>query len=199
MPADKQNVLGGIVYSTIQEINTRESDLNKQVFALFLLQRFVSDNPLENTAGGGLESNVRTSVSKILTDQLNQLANKIEGIELEMDVNSYQDYSSGNAEGRTQLELGVSKNLFNDRIVVKVTGNINLEGTSTSSQQDLSNFIGDLQLEYKLTEDGRLRLLGFRQRDYDIISGQLIRTGAGVIFVRDYNSFRELFTKALQE
>lgn len=199
MPEDKKGALGGIVYATIQEINTRESDLNKQVFALFLLQRFVSDNPLENTAGGGLESNVRSSVSKILTDQLNQLANKIQGIELELDVNSYEDYSSGNSQGRTQLELGLSKNLFNDRIVVKVTGNVDLEGSPTTSQQDLSNFVGDLQLEYKLTSDGRLRLLGFRQRDFDIISGELIRTGGGIIFVRDYNSFRELFTKALQE
>ncbi len=199
MPADKQNAINGIVYAAIQEVNTRESDLNKQVFALFLLQRFVSDNPLESTAGGGIESNVRTSVSKILTDQLNQLASKVEGIELQFDVNSYEDYASGNAQGRTQLELGLSKNLFNDRIVVKVSGNINLEGNATSSQQDISNFIGDLQLEYKLTEDGRLRLLGFRLRDYDVISGQIVRTGAGVIFVRDYNTFRELFTKALEE
>ncbi|MDJ1482047.1 translocation/assembly module TamB domain-containing protein [Cytophagaceae bacterium YF14B1] len=198
MPQDKQNAIGGIVYSTLQEINTRESDLNKQVFALFILQRFISDNPFESSSSG-IEENVRSSVSKILTDQLNQLANRIQGVELELDVNSYQDYTTGSGQGRTQLELGVSKNLLNDRIVVKVTGNVNLEGSPASSQQDLSNFLGDLQLEYKLTEDGRLRLLGFRKRDFDIVSGQIYKTGAGVIFVRDYNSFKELFSKALAE
>ena len=199
MPEDKKGILNNLVWIALQDVNSRESELNKQVFSLFLLQRFMTEDPFESSGSGGVEQSVRGSVSKMLTDQLNRLTDKIKGVELELDVNSYSDYGSGNAQGRTDLELGVSKNLFNDRVIVKVTGNVNLEGRPADSQQDLSNFLGDLQLEYKLTEDGRLRLLGFRRRDFDIISGELTRTGGGVIFVRDYNSFRELFTKALEE
>src|SRR5690606_13927925 len=34
MPMAERNAFGGAVYARLQDINTRESDLNKQVFAL---------------------------------------------------------------------------------------------------------------------------------------------------------------------
>ncbi|MBC8111858.1 MAG: translocation/assembly module TamB, partial [Verrucomicrobia bacterium] len=198
MPFDKQNMFGGIVNVRLKEINASESELNKQVFALFLLQRFFAENPFESNSGS-TEGSVRSSVSKLLSEQLNRLTDQVKGVELRLDVSSYQDFSSGQARGATKLELGVSKNLFNDRVVVKVAGNVNLEGSSTTSQQDLSDFIGDLGLEYKLTDDGRLRLTGFRQRNFDLVSGELIETGGGIIYIRDYNAFKELFSGKLKE
>jgi hypothetical protein len=198
MAEDKQNDLSRNVDIRLKEINTDPSELNKQVFALFLLQRFFAENPLESSSSS-TETTVRTSVSKILTEQLNRFASQVKGIELQLDVNSFQDYSSGSAQGKTQLELGVSKNLFNDRLVVKVAGNVNLEGSSATSQQSLSDFVGDLRLEYKLTKDGRLRITGFRQRSFDLVSGELIETGGGIIYIRDYNAFRELFSSKSSE
>ncbi|HYF68054.1 MAG TPA: translocation/assembly module TamB domain-containing protein, partial [Ohtaekwangia sp.] len=193
MPEDEQNAFGGNVYAKIQDINTRESDLNKQVFALLLLKRFISDNPFENKAAGGLASSARTSVSKILSEQLNRLSSNVKGVELSFDLKSYEGYSSGKAEGRTDLELGVSKSLLNDRLVVKVAGNVNLEGETADQQNSVTDFIGDLALEYKLTEDGRFRITGFRNSNYDMIDGDLIETGAGLIYIKDYDSLRELF------
>lgn len=193
MPEDEQNAFGGNVYAKIQDINTRESDLNKQVFALLLLKRFISDNPFENKAAGGLASSARTSVSKILSEQLNRLSSNVKGVELSFDLKSYEGYSSGKAEGRTDLELGVSKSLLNDRLVVKVAGNVNLEGETADQQNSVTDFIGDLALEYKLTEDGRFRITGFRNSNYDMIDGDLIETGAGLIYIKDYDTLRELF------
>jgi len=105
-------------------------------------------------------------------------------------LDSYQDFSTGQAENTTELELGVSKNLFDDQLTVKVSGNVNLEG---GNQQHFTDYVGDLVLEYKITEDGRLRITGFRKNDYDILSGEIVETGAGLIYVRDYNTFKELF------
>jgi hypothetical protein len=189
MPENERNAFGGNVYAKLQDINTRESDLNKQVFALLLLQRFVSDNPFEN---GGIASSARSSVSKILSEQLNRLSLNVKGIELSFDVKSYENYSSGKAEGQTDLELGISKSLLNDRLVVKVAGNVNLEG-ETQKQNSVTDYLGDLALEYKLTEDGRFRITGFRNSDYDMIDGDLIETGAGLIYIKDYDTLRELF------
>jgi translocation and assembly module TamB len=192
MPENERNAFGGNVYAKLQDINTRESDLNKQVFALLLLQRFVSDNPFENQAAGGIASSARSSVSKILSEQLNRLSLNVKGIELSFDVKSYENYSSGKAEGQTDLELGISKSLLNDRLVVKVAGNVNLEG-ETQKQNSVTDYLGDLALEYKLTEDGRFRITGFRNSDYDMIDGDLIETGAGLIYIKDYDTLRELF------
>lgn len=191
MPEEERNFMGGNVYSVIQDINTREADLNKQVFALLILKRFISDNPLENQGSSGLEGTARSSVSKILTDQLNRLSDNVRGVELSFEVESYDDYSSGQAQGSTDLQLGLSKNLFNDRLVVKVAGNVGIEGETTNRQA--SDYIGDLAVEYKLTEDGRFRITGFRTNEYDLINGELTETGAGLIYVKDYNSLSELF------
>lgn len=191
MPIQQRNVFGGNVYAKLMDINSRESDLNKQVFALLILKRFVSDNPFENQGSQGLEGTARTSVSKILTEQLNRLSENVRGVELSFDVKSYEDYQSGTAEGQTQLELGLSKSLLNDRLVVKVSGNVDVEGENTN--QEVTDYIGDLALEYLLTDDGRFRITGFRNSNYDMIDGELTETGAGLIYIKDYNTLRELF------
>jgi hypothetical protein len=193
MKEEDRNEFAGSVYAKLQDVNQQESDLNKQVFALLILQRFISDNPFESQAGGDLASSARKSVSKVLSDQLNKLSSNVKGVELSFDLKSYDDYSQGgDAEARTELELGVSKSLLNDRLVVKVSGNVNVEG-ETNKQSSLTDFIGDLALEYKLTEDGRFRVTGFRNSNYDMINGDLIETGAGLIYIKDYDSFQELF------
>ncbi len=190
MPENKQNAFNGNIYARINELNSRESDLNKQVFALLILNRFIADNPLQSENGYSLEDNSRRSVSRILSDQLNRLTDNIKSVNLNFNLESYQNHSSGNSQSTTQLELGVSKSLFNDRLEAKIEGNVNIEG---QQQQSFGDYVGDLILEYKLTPDGRWRVTGFRRSDFDIISGEVIDTGAGIIYIRDYNSFKELF------
>lgn len=191
MPMASRNAIGGSVYARLQDINTRESDLNKQVFALLILKRFIADDPFENQGPGGFESTARRSVSKILSEQLNRLSQNIKGVELSFDIKSYEDYTSGQAQGQTELQVGLSKSLFNNRLVVKLSGNIDVEGEN--SKRQATDYIGDLALEYKITPDGRLRITGFRSSDYDMIDGELTETGAGLIYVKDYNTLSELF------
>lgn len=199
MPENKQNVFGGNVYAKIRDLNTRESDLNKQVFSLLVLKRFIADNPFQSQ-GNDFSTTARTSVSRLLTEQLNRLSENVKGIELSFDVKSYEDYSSGQAQGDTEVQLGVTKNLFDERLIVKVSGNIDVEGGDAQQRQhSVSDYIGDLALEYKLTPDGRFRVTGFRNSNYDMIDGELIETGAGLIYIKDYNTLRELFKSNAKE
>jgi translocation and assembly module TamB len=191
MPADKRNAFGGMLYAKLQDINTRESDLNKQVFALLILQRFVADDPF--AGGGGATNAARTSVSRILSDQLNRLTSNVKGVKLSFDIKSYQDPTlQGGTQGTTKAQLGVSKSLFGDRLVVKLSGNVDIEGQEAGSN-NVTDYIGDLALEYKMTPDGRFRVTGFRNSNYDMIDGELTETGAGLIYIKDYNTLRELF------
>ena len=51
-----------------------------------------------------------------------------------------------------------------------------------------------------LTENGRYRLRGFRKNEYtNVIDGQLIVTGAALIFNREFNKFSELFNPLKEE
>jgi translocation and assembly module TamB len=191
MPDDNQNVHGGMIYARVMDINSKEAELNKQVFGLLILRTFVAENPLEGSSGGDLENSARISASRMLSDQLNRLSSKIKGVELSLNVKSFEDYTTGEAQGRTQAQLGLSKTLFGDRLVIKLTGNVDIEGET--NQSNVTDYIGDIILEYKMTTDGRFRLTGFRNSNYDMIDGELIETGAGVIYVKDYDALRELF------
>jgi hypothetical protein len=73
-----------------------------------------------------------------------------------------------------------------------------LAGSNSSSvagQNSASNLAGDVSLEYTLMADGRLRLRAFRQNAYEDIDGNIVRTGASLVFQRDYNNFKDLFEK----
>ena len=193
-PEDK-GILGGAVNAKLLMLNEDPSALNKQVFALLVLGRFIQENPLQ-TESNVASTIVRTTVGKILSEQLNQLSSKIvPGVELNFDIQSYDDYQSGQAEGRTQLDIGVKKQLFNERLTVQVGGKVDVEGEK-AKQNSTDNFTSDFIVEYELTKDGRYRLKGFRHNQYEgAIEGQLIETGIGVLYVRDFNKWKEFFKK----
>jgi len=131
-------------------------------------------------------------VSTLLSSQLNQWSSKlVPGVEMNFDIQSYEDYQSGSAEGRSQLNLGVKKQLFNERLSVQVGGKIDMEG-ERAKQNSVSDLASDVAVEYKLTKDARFRLKGFRQNLFEgAIEGQMVETGVGLIFVRDFNSWHK--------
>ncbi len=193
-PEDK-GILGGAVNQKLSLLNEDPSALNKQVFALLVLNRFTQENPFQ-TETGGTETIIRSTVSKFLSSQINQLSNKVlPGIDLNFDIQSYDEYQSGQAKGRTQVEIGVKKQLFNERLSVQVGGSVDVEG-DRARQNSASDITGDVTVEYKLTQDGRFRMKGFRHNQYEgAIEGQLVETGAGIVFVRDFNRWKWLFKK----
>lgn len=195
-PANERGALNGAVNAKLSELRGDETQLNKQVFALLALNRFIGEDPLESGGAGGISSTSRASASRILTQQLSNLSEKyVKGVDLNVGVNSYEDYSSGQQEGRTQLQLGVSKTLLNDRVTVQVGGNVDVEGEK-ARQNNASNVAGNISVEYKLTDDGRYKLKGFRENEYENpIEGELTKTGFGIMYRRNYNKLRELLSK----
>ncbi|MBS1602268.1 MAG: translocation/assembly module TamB [Bacteroidetes bacterium] len=186
----------------LQQIRTQESELDKQVFALLLLNRFVGEDPLQSQAGGGstLGNMAFQSASQILTNQLNQLAaSLIKGVDINFDLNNQQDYSTGTEQDYTELNVSVSKRLFSDRIQVSVGSNFDVQGTGAAGQS-ASNIAGDVAVDYKLTKDGRYMVRAYRKNQYEaVIEGQVVETGVSFILTFDYNRLRELFGKTREE
>lgn len=195
LPPEDKGILGGAVNAKLNLLNDDPSLLNKQVFALLVLGRFIQENPLQTESSGALTA-ARTTVGKFLSAQLNQLSSKVvPGVELNFDVQSYDDYQSGQAQGRTQVDIGVKKQLLNERLTVQVGGLVDVEGEK-AKQNTASDITSDVTLEYKMTDDGRYRLKGFRHNQYEgAIEGSLVETGAGVLYVRDFNKWNEFFNK----
>jgi translocation and assembly module TamB len=132
----------------------------------------------------------------MLSQQLNQWSSKVlPGVDLNFDIQSYNQFETGQAEGRTQVDIGLKKQLFNERLSVQVGGSLEVEGVK-AKQNSASDIASDVVLEYKLTEDGRYRLKGFRQNQYESdIDGQFVETGAGIIYVRDFDKWTNFFRR----
>jgi hypothetical protein len=185
------------VDSRLEQIRQEPGETNRQVFALLLLNRFVGQNPLaSNTPVFSASSYARQSVSKLMTEQLNKLAaGLIDGVDLTFDVTSTDDYTTGQQRSRTDLNIGLSKRLLNERLTVSVGSNFELEGPRNSSQK-ASNVIGNLSVNYSLSKDGRYMLRFYRKNEYEgIVDGYIIETGLSFIISVDYNRFIELFRK----
>lgn len=178
----------------LANIKDDPAELNKQVFSLIALGRFMSANPFESLSGGGTESMVRSTVSSFLTGQLNNLASDlIKGVELDFNLNSEEDYLTGNAQTRTDLNVGISKMLFDDRLKITIGSNFEVEGNSRPGEK-ATNIAGDISLDYQLSEDGRYFARVYRKNQYQAtLQGQFVETGIGFIINMSYDRFKELF------
>ena len=199
LPEEKKYAVSGEIITTVRtrldQLRQEPGEMNKQVFSLLLLNRFMADNPFD-ASGSTLNAGVlaRQSVSKLLTEQLNRLADDlVAGVDLNFDVLSSEDYTTGQRRDRTDLNVGLSKKLLNDRLTVSVGSNFELEGPQNSRQQS-SNIAGDIALDYQISRDNRYLLRAYRKNEYEgVIDGYIIETGVGFIITVDYNNFRQIF------
>lgn len=185
------------VNTGLTQLRENESEMNKQVFSLIVLGRFMAANPFESlSGGGGAEALARSTVSSFLSSQLNRLAGDlIQGVEFDFNLQSEEDYSMGTGQNRTDLNVGVSKMLFNDRMKVTVGSNFELEGNARPGEQT-TNIAGDISVDYQLTEDGRYLVRAYRKNQYQVtLQGQFVETGLGFIMNMDYDEFKEIFNR----
>jgi hypothetical protein len=204
LPEGNTSVSAEVLNTTqakLTQLHQQQDELNKQVFALLLLNRFISENPFASESGGAsVPSLARESVSKILSQQLNKLAGDlISGVELNFDLVSSQDYTTGKMENKTDLNVGISKQLLNDRLKVTVGSNFGLEGPQQQNQET-NTIAGDVAVEYQLSKDGRYKLKAYRVNKYQVaLQGQVVETGVAFVITLDYDQFKELFEKAKTE
>lgn len=201
MPEDEQGLLGGSVYSRIQQLNNQEAERNKQVFSLLVLNRFFPETGNDGS-NGGVASLARDNVNKVLAGQLNNFTDKIIGksnLDLNFGLNSYSSYEGDSYDTKTELEINAQKKFMNNRLIVQVGSTVDVEGNSQTTEEG-SPIIGNVSLEYLLSENGRYRLKGFRKNEFEsVIDGQLIVTGIAFIFNREFNKFKELWSSSVRK
>lgn len=198
MPETEQGAVGGQVYGRLQQINNQEDELNRQVFSLLVLNRFYPE-PGSDGSGGGIATVARDNLNDALSDQLNAFSSKIFGnigVELDFGLDSYTDYQGDTPQDRTKLDIAAQKKLFDDRLVVRVGSEVDIEGSSTTNES--VPLIDNVSLEYLLTENGRYRLRAFRKNEFEnVIDGQTIVSGIALIFTQEFNRFDELWEALL--
>jgi hypothetical protein len=186
-----------LVATKLAMLNSEEmtQELNKQVFALLVTGSFMADNPLSATSSSPTNiasTAARNSVNGILADQLNNISSKyISGVDVNFGLTSYEDYEENPGDIRTEMDIQVSKKLFNDRITVEAMGSFDLESdknkSSTSSSKTMT---GEFAVIYQLTESGEYKLRAYYEDAYDLFDGDISYSGIALIFEKEFDTLR---------
>jgi hypothetical protein len=186
-----------LVATKLAMLNSEEmtQELNKQVFALLVTGSFMADNPLSATSSSPTNiasTAARNSVNGILADQLNNISSKyISGVDVNFGLTSYEDYEENPGDIRTEMDIQVSKKLFNDRITVEAMGSFDLEGDKNKSAGSSSKTMtGEFAVIYQLTESGEYKLRAYYEDAYDLFDGDISYSGIALIFEKEFDTLR---------
>ena len=198
MPESNNTPVGSSVTRALSRIKLNESELNKQVFSLLLFDSFTGSQTSGNISSTGTSTAMR-SVGNLINTQLNRLASKAEVFRIDFNLDQYANQFSETGEQITEIDLGVSQSLLNDRLVISLGTNVGLE-SGNQENGALSNVAGDFVLSYKLTEDGRYAVRVFQKSDFDALNDSNIwKTGAGFSYQAKFGNLRRNRKKKNEE
>jgi hypothetical protein len=167
-----------------------ESELNKQVFGLLVLGGFIP----EASRGSDFDQSLiattalSNSVNNILASQLNRFAGQlVKGVDINVGLQSYSDFTSGSAQTRTAMDFRVTKRMMDERLSIEVGGGMDINADQSTTYAGTDNFRGDITVIYDLTESGTKKLKLFNNETYDIIYHEIRNTGISVIFIKDFD------------
>lgn len=182
LPETQGTAVNSAVLRKLQDIKEEEAELNKQVFGLLLFQNFILSETSTDLGTAG-ENIALSSVSSLITNQLNNLAGKyIKGFEIGVSVDTY-DSGYSDVGKTTELELELRQRLFNDRITIEVGSNVDLSGQQNVAATGAAPVVGNFVITYRLTKDGRYLIRVFSKNDFDVFSNSKVNeNGAGISF-----------------
>ena len=169
-----------------------EDEKTLQFFSLMLQSAFMAVN--SNSGVGG-------SVSfEVLSNQFNNLLSQIDP---DMDVSVNYRMGTDNVTNN-EFEFGISRQFWNDRIMVNVNGYTDFGGTGeteqSSDQNQTNDFAGNVSVEMKLNKKGTIKVKGFSRSNEDELSEKRENTnGVGFFFTKDFNTLKDLFRKNQEE
>lgn len=179
------------VKAQVNSVLSTDQEMNRQVFALIVLNKFLEPPAYAGSdAATGTGNVASTTTSELLS---NQVSNWLSGLSNDFDLGF--NYRPGDNITQDELELMVSTQLFNERLLL--TTNVGVQyGARNTAATD--NIIGDFQLEYLMTDDGRFRLKAFsvtNDRNLNQADQAPTTQGGGIVYRREFNRLGDLFKK----
>ncbi len=173
-----------MVYAQLDTTNT--AVMNQQMISLLVLGSFSLSNA----------SNVswNTSYYAILSNQLSSMLSKISK-DFDIGVN----YKPGDALTKQEFDVALSTQLFDDRLIIN--GNFGM--TYDKQNRSANNLVGDVDISYKITKDGRWLLKAYNHSNvnswyyysnYDKVSPYT--QGVGIVYRKEFTSLSDLFRRS---
>ncbi|NPD86405.1 translocation/assembly module TamB, partial [Lentimicrobium sp. L6] len=165
---------------------TNPSEMSQQMLSLLVLNTFsfttgTGNSDLANTVGG-------TSLQIVA----NQVSNWLSQISKDVDIGI--NYRPGGDLTNEEVEVALSTQLFDERVTID--GNFGYQNVQDNpNTANTSSIVGDINVEVKITKDGRLRLKAFnRTNTVDLLDNTSPYTqGVGIFYRKEFNNLEELF------
>lgn len=177
------------VKNAVKSAISTDEQMNMQILYLLGIGKFYTYDYNNN----GQSSNAMSSVlSSTISGQLNNM--------LSQAINSSNwnfgtNLSTGD-KGWTDMEVEgiLSGQLLNNRLLIN--GNFGYRDNPTAN----TNFVGDFDIEYILTKASDIRLKAYNQtNDRYFTKTTLTTQGIGIIYKKDFNTWRELFRRTFKK
>jgi hypothetical protein len=170
----------------IRFIKNDEQELNKQVISLLVINRFLPVNT-GISAGTTVTEGINTNVGSLISTQVTRWLSELSGDFVPKYFEDFQlgvNYNAETDKYQRQLELALSTSLFNDRIIL-------------NGSYDVENITGNFEVNYQLKKgNDKVRLKVFTRSDNNPIYQESIdRQGIGLFFRKEFDNYNELFKK----
>ena len=168
-----------------------EEELMKQFLSLLVINDFYS------VTGFGIQNMgaVNSSIAGVTASELlsNQLSNWLSQISDDFDIGF--NYRPGDQVTSQEVEVALSTQLLNDRVLI--SGNVDVGGQETNpSSTSASNpfIMGDFEVEYRITSN--ISILAFnRARDELIFNTAPYKQGVGISYREEFNDLKQLMAR----
>lgn len=131
----------------------------------------------------------------LLTGQLNDFLSQFS-----KDIDINLNYRPGNDITNEEWTVALKKQLFNDRLTIETNFGVIIPNSTYASSS--TNIVGDVNIDYKITKDGRLSAQVFNRSNYNTSYYQYTfykmapyTQGVGLSYSKSFDRFSDLFRR----
>jgi hypothetical protein len=171
----------------LEQFFNTEEEINKQILSLIVMGKFYTPEYMRGQYESQNPNMIGSTASELFS---NQLSNWLSQISSNVDVGF--KYRPGNSITNDELELALSTQILNDRVILNgnIGNNVNPESNNSSQ------IVGDFDIRVKLTPNGKIQLKAYNHSNNDLIYETAPYTqGVGFSFKEEYNSLEDLIHK----
>lgn len=178
------------IQETVDSYIATDLERNRQVLSLMVLNSFTTPSELRNSETGSSDvvgGTSATLLSNFVSGTLNNWLSQIS-----TDFNMGVKYRPNDDLSPQELKVYLATQLLNDRIIIDVAGGtVNANQTTTGNN---TQWVGDVNVEYKVTDDGRVRLRAFNRSNDNTMLGATspYTQGVGIFYREEFESGAEL-------
>jgi len=187
---EENSAIRDLVHQLLTIDGVEGQEMNKNFISLLVMGRFLPPSGYESGANPDV---ISKNATELAANQIGNILNKLSD-EVEIGVN----WNPGDELTTQEVAIALSYSMLDDRLVID--GKFGTGGGSTSAESS-NRIVGDLNVEYKFTKDGRIRGKVFNRTNYyDPLTKRAPYTqGVGIAYRKEFDNLYELFHRTKSE